>query len=1150
MHLNSYKESSSSHRSLAGERRVVTILFSDVKGSTAMAEHLDPEDWAEIMNEAFEYLTKPIVHYGGTVARLMGDAVLAFFGAPHAHEDDPLRAVLAGLDIIEGIQSFRQKISSEFDLDFNVRVGINTGRVVVGEMGSALAGEYTAMGDAVNLAARMEQTAKPGTVQITNETYRLVAPWIDVEELGGTEVKGKSDLVFAYCVLGRKVQPSRARGIAGINSPLVGRDQEFFQIESAVNDLLKGQGRILTLIGEAGIGKSRLIEDLHTDLEQRFPTKYQWIETRGISYESSRPYGLFVQALRQLCKVDVEDAPEIIRQKVSESFRSLSLDQQSGISQTVELLLTDNKDPEVSEIPLQGEARKRKIFESVLNIWSEKAKENPIIMVFDDLHWADSASVELIYHIFQLADQVPILYICAFRPHRDSAAWRLKDNTRIEFSDRYSEIMLAPLDRNNSGQLVDNILVDSNLPSELRINILRKSEGNPFFLEEVIRTLIDKGVMERTESGNHWRIADSYEEIDIPDNLQALLLARIDRLESSSRHILQLASVIGRSFNYRILKSIAGDIEDLEDELERLQNMDLILETTRLPEVEYIFRHELTRDAAYQSILRRQRREYHREVGSAIESLYPEKLAEEAHTLAYHFNAARDYPNALKYYQIAGGQSLKLYANQEASEYYHRAVEIALKLNVPSVQLAKLYSLRGRTLELLNQFDRALDNYEDLEELGRTRNDRSLELAALIPQTIIYSTPNVKFNPQVGKQLSRRALNLAIDLRDYEAEAKALWSLMLIQTFSEGDLEKGITYGEQGLRIAREHDLREVRAHIQHDVARLYMRVGRLNDSWEAYQSSQSYWREIENLPMLADNLASLAESYYTAGDFDRSMIFANEGLRISDEIGNVWGQAYNYFVIGPILLERGEIDDCLETLDLTLDLSRQANFAAGIIATQMIKSWLYVMFGDLERAVQFQSEILSFVEQYDSFKPLYLVNQAQNKLYAGESKDALSIFEKIDLEYRTDSELIFHPNIYTLHVEIHLANQDYKRALETVGQYLDILNARQVKILLPDLLNQKARALIGLGRVELAQEELQAARRLAMKQESRRIHWAILLDMADIEKDKDKASELREEARNIIEYISTHLSDKKLLETFHHLPKVKTAYQKSTQIN
>jgi len=251
-------------------------------------------------------------------------------------------------------------------------VGVNTGVVVVDEMGSALAGEYTTMGDAVNLAVRMEQTAKPGTIQITDETYRLVAPWVEVESLGGIETKGKSDPVAAYCVLGRKTQPTRARGIAGLGSPLVGQDQEHTRLETVMRDLQEGRGRIITLIGEAGLGKSRLIEALHSGLEQKPSFTSQWIEATGISYEKSRPYGLFVQVLRQFCKVNAADPPGIMRQKVSESFIYLSLHQQSGIAITVELLLTIHNTTDGLDQQLKREAVKREIFESALNIFSSK----------------------------------------------------------------------------------------------------------------------------------------------------------------------------------------------------------------------------------------------------------------------------------------------------------------------------------------------------------------------------------------------------------------------------------------------------------------------------------------------------------------------------------------------------------------------------------------------------------------------------------------------------------------------------------------------------------------------------------------------------------------------------------------------------------
>jgi len=1125
-------------RKLVAERRVVTILFADVAGSTALAENLDPEDWAEMMNEAFTYFTQPVIRYGGTVARLMGDAMLAFFGAPTAHEDDPLRAVLAGLEIQKGVQAFRKRISVEFNLDFDVRVGINTGIAVVGEVGTPQAGEYTAMGDAVNLASRMEQTAAPGTIQITEETYRLVAPWIEAESIGEIEIKGKHALIPVYRVVARKEIPSRARGIAGINSALVGRTREIKTIQSMFRELSNGQGQILTLVGEAGLGKSRLIDEMHAVFEQDQVGRYQWFESRGISYEMNRPYGLFVEPLRQACQIQDDDSLEVLRRKVRKTLTSLPDDQQTRILNTYEILVAADQDIEAESSPIRGEVLKREIYASMLDLWTFKAMGKPLILVLDDLQWADPASVELIGHLFELVEQVPIFFVCALRPHQDAPAWSLRDSAASNAS-RAVEIILPPLTENDSNQLVDNILQIAELPDDLRKAILEKSEGNPFFIEEIVSTLIEKGVIQQEEDGFYWKLVDNYREFNIPDNLHALLLARIDRLDFESRRTLQMASVVGRSFNIAVLAEISPDIPDLESQLENLLRMGLIQIGTQSPEMEYSFRHELTREAAYQSILKRQRREYHRQVGEAIEKLYAANLFEVAYRLAYHFYAARDHQAALKYYQVAGKQSLQLFANREASQYFKQAIELALKLNVTSIRLAELYLSRGRALELINDFDGALDNYEELESLGRTRPDRSLELAALLPQTTIYSMPNVKFNPQLGAQLARRAMNLAIDLKDFEGEAKSLWSLLLIQTFSDDDLELAVRYGEQGLRIAREHDLEEVRAYIEHDLARPYMRLGRLDDAWDAYESSQAYWRKVGNFPMLADNLASLSESYYNAGEFDKSLQYAAEGMRISEKIDNVWGQAYNNFVIGPILVERGKIDESVEALGNTLRLSKEANFAAGIVATQMIQSWLYAMLGDQERARLYEPLIRDFVKQYESFKPLYYVNRAQNEFYAGDFEKALKTFDQLGSAYTTISELIFHPYIYTLHVELHLANDNIEIALEMVEGYINLLHHQQVKILVPDMLNQKARALIRLGRPERAFDALLEAKALAEKQESRRILWAVLADLAELEQDADSRTQLYQEAGEVVAYISAHISDEVLKERFLSLPQV-----------
>ncbi|HEY3474597.1 MAG TPA: adenylate/guanylate cyclase domain-containing protein, partial [Anaerolineales bacterium] len=294
---------------MVGERRVVTMLFCDLKGSTAAAEGLDPEDWTEIMNGAFAQMIKPVYQYEGTIARLMGDALLAFFGAPIAHEDDPRRAILAGLDIVEAIKPYREQIRERYGVDFDVRVGINTGLVVVGAVGSDLRMEYSALGDAINLAARMEQTAEPGTVRIAHDTYKLVKNLFEFKSLGGVEIKGKSEPVLAYQALGRKFELGRTRGIEGLHAAMVGRDAELSALRNVMADLKQGLGRIIFVLGEAGLGKTRLISEAHEVFQTLGHTQAIWVETISLSYETNQAYGLFQRLIRRVGGIEYNDAP-------------------------------------------------------------------------------------------------------------------------------------------------------------------------------------------------------------------------------------------------------------------------------------------------------------------------------------------------------------------------------------------------------------------------------------------------------------------------------------------------------------------------------------------------------------------------------------------------------------------------------------------------------------------------------------------------------------------------------------------------------------------------------------------------------------------------------------------------------------------------
>ncbi|NTU64151.1 MAG: AAA family ATPase [Chloroflexi bacterium] len=627
----------------------ISVIFSNlltfnISGqSTAMASALDPEEWADIMNGAFEHLIKPIYRYEGIVARLMGDAILAFFGAPIAHEDDAVRAVRAGLDIVASMQPYRTQVKQTRGLDFDVRVGVNTGPVVVGEVGSDLRVEYTAMGDAINLAARMEQTAQPGTVQLTENTYQLIAPWFEIEALGDVEVKGYAEPITAYHARAAKAKPDRSRGAT---TPLIGRNNELSILRHALADAQQGRGRIVSLIGEAGLGKTRLIEELRAEWDAADVINGYWHDERTVAYAAAQPYGQTRQHLYMMCNIAASDTPPVMRDKLAQMLDCYVMPElRPRALQVYTALLGVEDRSESSEPPLAGDAFKRELFDVILQLQRAVLTDHPAVLVFDDVHWIDAASMELIAYLFRLTDELPLLIVCALRPERESPAWRLKQIAETDYSHRYSELVLHPLSQEQSHTLVASVIGGVEISAARREQIVHKAEGNPFFLEEVALALKDNAA----------------QEIVVPNTLHALLMARLDRLDDDARRTLQIAAVIGRSFNRRVLKAVCDPAIDLDRQLNVLQRADIIREIARTPEQEFTFRYVLMQEVTYQSILIKQRRVLHRQIGEALEALYADRLEEHAALLAQHFDAGGD-PRAAHDYHVAGNAAARLYA--------------------------------------------------------------------------------------------------------------------------------------------------------------------------------------------------------------------------------------------------------------------------------------------------------------------------------------------------------------------------------------------------------------------------------------------------------------------------------------------------------
>lgn len=1124
----------SASRGVDGERRVITILFCDVANSTAMAAGLDPEEWAEIMNEAFHYMIGPVEEYGGTVARLMGDAVLAFFGAPLAHEDDPQRAVMAGLTIVNGIRPFAQTIKEDYGLDFKVRVGINTGPVVVGEVGSTLTNEYTALGDAINLAARMEQTALPGSVQITEDTYRLVASEFDVWPIENLQVKGKDEPITAYRILGVEAQPGRQRSLHGIETPLVGRDRELGRLQEALDAVRAGRSGIIFLIGEAGLGKSRLIAEARglwrAGQAESVDGLDGWTEFVAASFSANRPYDLLKRQWRLAANLRESDPPELVHNRLQGLAGQYSPDLAERVQDVYGVLLGD-----ASRGPRAGGAEQfqRRLHAVLRETTAFQASKGPSVWAIDDLHWADPASIEAIASLLPMAREYPMLFLIALRPEWSTPGWQMMTDTQLEFGDLCSSVFLETLSNTDSQALIDALLGDSGIPADLSRLLLEKAEGNPLFLEEVVRALIDSGTLAREEGGLRWRAgADPSAAaalVGVPGNLQALLMARIDRLEPPVRRTLQQASVIGRQFTFDILSRLADGTGDLEPHLKRLVQVDLVRQAAGMPGREYTFRHALARDAAYATILFRQRRRYHRRVAEAIEALYPDRLAEEAPRLAFHFAECNETARAIFYYHQAGEAAARVFANAEAIDHCSRGIELALAKPdaADDAMLLALFGQRGRSFELTGRYDEALANYEMLEQLGRERVQPHLEAEALVRQATIYVVPTSRADAEKGRAAATQALAVAEAAGDGEASARANWCLMLLHLNMLPDPWQAVVYGERALALAREHGSTGTLAYIVNDIARAYAQAGATEKADAAYREARDLWAELGDQQMLADLLGMWARTKYNRGEFEDAAAMANEGLGLSTRIGNLWGQAVCASTLGLAHFELGQVGSALQLLWYGLALAQRANFEGAVATIPLFLKWAYWRLG----APAYQSDEMVGMES----------NQPALAGAGFDNPEGIQL--AVDMLRRWKGDFVpgaadVEANLAALfHAALAFALGDHAEVVRLSGGYLERMEQCDVHAMRSDLLLLRARSMQALGRPEAALPLLREACEDARAHRARRVLAEILPKLIAAETDPTIVDALRVEAREVAGFIAEHLKERDLRAAYLSQP-------------
>jgi class 3 adenylate cyclase/tetratricopeptide (TPR) repeat protein len=946
----------------AGERKVVTVMFADISGFTALSETLDPEAVRDLMNDCFDYVVPVIEHYGGTVDKFIGDAVMALFGAPNAHENDPERALRAALDIVEAVRQF----NTDHSTDLGVHMGINTGLVVAGGIGSQGRQQYSVLGDAVNLAARLEDASERGEILVGPDTARSTMRLFDFAEPRMLALKGKAHPVPVYQLRGRRLMPGRQRGIDGLEAPLVGRERELANLQRALTGLEKGRGQVIYLVGDAGLGKSRLIDELRVVYGDR-PC---WVEIQALSYQAARPYSLFQLLLRTLARVDELDPPDVVRKQINTMLEELTAEGMAAFPTRARGAIENLLGVAEGAAILEGEHLRRELFTAATAIWRAWAARGPAIIALDDLHWADGASVALLQHLFGLVNESPLLVICAFRLDYQSPIQALRPAAVPYAAPYVSEIELQPLSQAESSTLVDHLLAIADIPQRLRELILAKAEGNPFFVEEVVRELIMQEVVTRSADGLRWHAVADVEQIALPESLQALLTTRIDRLEEAARHVLQIASVIGRTFARATLAQVVGEEVDLERSMATLQTADLIYLVGREPEITYGFRHTLAQEAAYSSILLRRRRRFHHQVGLAIESLYGEQLDEMAHLLAHHFAEADDSSRALIYELRAADAAFKLYAGEEAEEHYRHALAIIQRDptavgdgSEASERLVGLFTRLGRVLELGLRWEEAAATYATLIALGQERGDQRLELAGYLASAILRSTPNMLQNSQHAEADGLAALALARSLGDKSSEARVLWALQLATGYG-GRTEEALVYGEQSLALARELHLREQMAYTLNDLGLTYLLVRGPAQALEAIDEAHTLWRELNNLPMLVDNLSNFVLVAYLYGDYERAIQVAEEAIRMSRMIGNAWGETISISRLGSLYFERNELARAKAAYEEAVRLGQQVGlpFTASLVAAEL--AWVQALLGETAQAIRIAEQVRSNSDQ------------------------------------------------------------------------------------------------------------------------------------------------------------------------------------------
>jgi class 3 adenylate cyclase/predicted ATPase len=991
-------------KQIEGERRTVTVLFADITGFTAIAEKLDPEQVYEFISQIQRIFNDEIYKHEGWVDRWMGDGMMALFGAPVMHEDDPARAVRAALGMQDALRKANIDLQERLNITLRVRIGLHSGPVVVASVGSDLRMEYTALGDTVNVASRLQGAAEPGSILVSRSVFDPTEPLFEFRKLGAIQVKNRTEPIETFEAIAPHEKVGRVRGIPGLAAPMVGRGKELGQLRHLVDKLVNDKrGHIVLVTGDAGIGKSRLTVELKSYVLQQ-PVAI----LEGACHTYNQPaYGVFLQLLKTLFAIGDDDSEDAMRAKIVHAtqrlFPAQSLPDVLPYIEYLFSLRILEKDLAARIRHLTPPQLQQQTFLAVRELLVAQAQLKPLVLILDDIHWIDQLSLELLISLLPVAEQVPLLFYCNSRPTEGTAAPQMQKLGNELYATNFLHLALVPLSQADSLALMDLLLTIPELPDNFKMLIPQRSEGNPFYLEEILRMLIDRGIIRRV--GERWQLSPDADVsgLQVPSTLQGLIMTRVDHLSESARQTLQCAAVIGRNFSFRLLSDVLKGEHYLDEGVRELEDHELLSHDSLGSDWEFRFRHILIQETVYNSLLVRRREWLHHKIAESIESLYRDH-EEQTEALAFHFAASKDVERAFPYLLHAGQRAADQFANEEALYYYRQSVDFMLKTTPTLVQRINVYAGLGSVQSFVGDYDGAINSYRTTLELSRSTNQSNLPISI----------------PEIMRRIGRV----------YERHGDYAQALRWMQD-SMAELEHA-PIATTSL---------EERARIYNDIGWVHYRRGEFEQAYQWRMQSLQTIAGTEHYSEMASAYAGLVALFTQKGDWTQALTYGEKGLKLRETIGDTAGVSQSHTSLGTLAIRQSEWNRALYHWERALTIKEKIGDISGIARLYSNLGFLHLLKGDYARALQDCQKALAIAEKIQSSNliSLALINLAHVRILQNQFDAAQdSLNRGIELAKEMGSKELVAEGHWLL-AEAHLGNRQLDSATTLVQQAITL---------------------------------------------------------------------------------------------------------------